>query len=473
MPFNIAMPSNIAPRYLALGLFAVWLGILLLFGLIHSDVFGLEESAAKNLILIWSVVDQIASPVGVYSTPDLRAFLFIPVGLYWPGSLFAAKIFTAGISFLAVLCLYRLGRRQDNEAAIISAVLLLVSPIVITQIDAIGSGPYLLLCFGLAQIVDQRYRGSGNHLGGWYFTQILLIALAVSLHPMGLAYPIALMWAWWKEQENLVARKSVLISTVITTILIAAFSLGWPDMQGWFANPFQVLSDAAANGLSGLGGRANIGIGIFLFGILAYLLFKDWKNTLSTFTGRVLLISSIGGIVSADATWALLTLSLILIRGIPLLIRISDSFAARNFLGQRGLVLVSIVLISMMFMLSNKTYVQQKELELVAPVDSVIRAICAEAIDPDKPFKAASQWPARTLIACRRDVFPLPPAAPTGEELLTRIKGITHLAFDHTMEKNQGLVDNMSDLSGATETLSLQNAGVVVHIKPTTSPEDQ
>ncbi|MFV2057815.1 MAG: hypothetical protein ACC707_15215, partial [Thiohalomonadales bacterium] len=187
---------------------------------------------------------------------------------------------------------------------------------------------------------------------------------------------------------------------------------------------------------------------------------------LSTLTGRSLTIALLIGLLTADASWALISMSMLLFYGIPLVIQANDSFKAHSFLAQRGPVLLGLFIITTLFLLSNKNYVQQKSLELVSPVDSVIRSICAEAAHHDQPFKAASQWPARTLIACRRDVFPLPPASATGEELLRRIKGITHLAFDHSSKRNAGLVDNMSELSGATETLSLQKAGVVVHILP-------
>ncbi|MFV2056567.1 MAG: hypothetical protein ACC707_08875, partial [Thiohalomonadales bacterium] len=298
------MPFNLPPRYITLILLIIWTGALIAFGLIHSDVYGMEEGAAKNLILIWSVVDQIASPVGTYGSPDFRAFLFIPVGLYWPGSLFAAKVFTAIIMFFAGVLLFQLHSKKNYEAASISTALLLLSPIVITQIDAVGSGAYLLLCFGLSHVVDQRYRDSGNHLGGSYFIQILILALAVSLHPMGLAYPIAIIWSWWNEKNDLVARKSVLISTIVTTILISAFRLGWPDIQSWFTNPIQVFSDAAVNGLSGLGGKAHIGIGLFLLSLLSIILFKDRENILSTLTGRSLTIAVLIGLLSADASWA-------------------------------------------------------------------------------------------------------------------------------------------------------------------------
>ena len=459
--------SSIKPSYIVLSLLVLWLGALLLFGLIHSDVFGLEEAAAKNLILIWSLVDQITSPVGYYGAPDLRALLLFPAGLYWPGSLLAAKVSTAIICFFSVLLLYQVYKTEDNEAAIIGTSLLLISPIVITQIDAVGSGPYLLLCFALAHLADQRYRSAAHHLSGWFFIQILITALAVSLHPMGLAYPVALIWVWWQEQDKPAAKKAVIISAVVTTMVILVFRNGWPDLQNWFVNPVQSLSDAAMNGMSGLENRANIGVGVLLICLLGLIIVKDWKNTFSTLTGRTLVFGSIIGLLYADAGWAMLTLSLVLMRGIPLLIQANDSFKAQHIVAQRGAVMVGVVVVATLFMLSNKTYVQQKNLELLAPIDAVIRTVCAEAADPEKPFKAASQWPARTMMACRRDVLPLPPAFPTGLELIARMKGFTHITFDHSIEKNKGLVDNMSELSGLTETLSLQKAGVVVHIKPT------
>jgi len=247
---------------------------------------------------------------------------------------------------------------------------------------------------------------------------------------------------------------------------------GWPDGLDWFANPFTVLSDAAQNGLSGLGPHANIGIGLTIFLLLIFIIVRDREYLLHQFSGRLLLLGSIIGMVAADATWALLVITLLIYRGTYLLVKFNDSASKENLLSKRGFVITGTLIIATIFMLSNKGYTQYRSMEIVSPTDALIRTVCTEAEDHEKPFKAASQWPARTMIVCRRDVFPLPPAASNGEELLSKMTGITHMLFNHNDEANQGLSNNIADLSGLAQTIALQKGGVVIRFKKNNSSEN-
>ena len=142
-------------------------------------------------------------------------------------------------------------------------------------------------------------------------------------------------------------------------------------------------------------------------------------------------------------------------------------------MGQRGIVFISIMVVSLLFMQSNKSYAIQISNEVITPRDQLIQRLAEEARDPDKPFLAASQWPAQTMIICRRDVLRLPPARENGPELLKIIKGITHIIFNHRDIKNNALARNIADLSGQTETLDIQPSGVIVKIRETASEQAQ
>ena len=72
-------------------------------------------------------------------------------------------------------------------------------------------------------------------------------------------------------------------------------------------------------------------------------------------------------------------------------------------------------------------------------------------------------------IICRRDVFKLPPALEDSDEFLKNLGNITHLVFNHTDIKNNGLARNIAELSGYTETVDIQPAGVIVKIRQTSS----
>src|SRR5271169_4841046 len=84
--------TRIPPRYWGYLALLFW-GAITLF-LLRQDSYSLDEGAAKSLLIVWSVADQVASSVVHLSAPDLRILLFIPAGFLWTGSVFAAKVFT-------------------------------------------------------------------------------------------------------------------------------------------------------------------------------------------------------------------------------------------------------------------------------------------------------------------------------------------------------------------------------------------
>ncbi len=462
---RVAIPE----KYLRLIILAVWIAALFWgFNLINLTPYGLNEGAAKALLFLWSIVDRIANPVATFGTPDMRAILLLPVAIYWSGSMLATKIFTAMLAFFAVMFLYYWARKENHESALMASALLLICPLTITQISSVGTGPMLLLTFGIGLWVSNTYRAKPRPLGGWFFIQLLVVITAVSLHPAGLGYALALAWLWIRDPLNKQQRRQILVGLALAIPLIMTFQNGWQKDIVWFSNPIVTLSNALQNGAVGFGEPAGWLGGFIVVLLLIIVIIKDRAFLFNDLMGSALLFATLIGLVAATPEWALVAIALLLYRGLALLISFNQSFNSKSLMGQRGIVIVVLVIVSSTFMLADKQYRQVVQSELLSPTDDIIQQLAAEAADPDKPFQAASQWPARTMLACRRDVFPLPYAIEDSAEFLSSIKGITHLIFDHTLEENLGLSKNISELSGIAETMSLQEAGVLIRIKEET-----
>jgi len=459
---RVAIPE----KYLRLIILAVWIAALFWgFNLINLTPYGLNEGAAKALLFLWSIVDRIANPVATFGTPDMRAILLLPVAIYWSGSMLATKIFTAMLAFFGALFLYYWARKENHESALMATALLLICPLTITQISSVGTGPMLLLTFGIGLWVSNTYRAKPRPLGGWFFTQLLVVITAVSLHPAGLGYALALAWLWIRDPLNKQQRRQVLVGLALAIPLIMTFQNGWQKDIVWFSDPLVTLSNVLQNGAVGFGEPAGWLGGFIVAVLLLIVIVKDRAFLLNDLMGSALLFATIVGLVAATPEWAMVALALLLYRGLALLVTFNQSFSGKSLMRQRGIVIVVLMVVSSIFMLADKQYRQVVQSELLSPTDDIIQQLAVEAADPNKPFQAASQWPARTMLACRRDVFPLPLAIEDNAEFLSSIKGITHLIFDHTLAANLGISKNISELSGIAETLSLQEAGVVIRIK--------
>lgn len=460
------MPVAIPEKYLKLAVLIVW-GAALFWGfnLINLTPYGLSEGAAKALLFLWSIVDRIANPVATFGTPDMRTLLLLPVAIYWPGSILATKIFTAMLAFVGAMFLYGWARKQDGEAALMATALLLICPLMLTQISSIGAGPLLLLTFGIGVWVNNTYRSRPRPLGGWFFVQMLVVITATSLHPAGLGYPLALAWLWIRDPLNKTQQRQVLIGLAVAILLAISFQNGWQKDVGWLSDPLTTLSSAMLDGAAGIGDPAGWFTGLVVAFLLLIVTLRDRAFLLNDFMGSMLLFAVVTGLVAASPAWALIAIALLLYRGTAQLIKINQSFSSNSLIGQRGLTLVVLLVVGTIFMVADKQYRTILQSEVLSPTDDVIQQLAVEAADKEKPFQAASQWPARTMLVCRRDVFPLPHAANDGATLLESIKGITHLIFDHNDPENLPLSKNIAELSGVAETLSLQDGGVVVRIK--------
>ncbi len=450
-------------RYWGLLALLGWGGLVLALGLISTAPYGLDEGAARGLLLIWSIFDNIANPIVMLGVPDFRALLFIPLGAYWPGSLLAAKVFTLVLAFAAIALLYRWSKRSaDEESALIASALLLISPYLLNEIDAIGTGVYLLLAFALGAWLNDAYQRAQRAFGGWFFVQLLWVGVTVTLHPIGLAYPLALALTWHQHPIDPRLKRQLLAGLALVTTVLLILRGGWKTIE-WGHNPLLTLAQAHYP-TAGLAEPSWI-IGGLIAALLACLCWLDRRFLTSDPVGLMLLVGTALGLAAANEAWVLIACALLLYRGTPYLVKLNQSIPGDGLLRQRGLVLALIFVVGTSFMVGDKGRALAVAGQLLNPQDKLIQKLADEAADMEADFRAASQWPGRTMLAVKRDVFPLPHGAPDGESLLANIKGITHLMFDPRDPRNHQLGNNMGDLTGVTETLTLEEGGVIIRVR--------
>lgn len=454
------LKQALSPRYLGLA------GLCLLawayMALFRYDNYGIEEDAARALLLNWSIIHQIASPIALYGAPDLRAFLFIILDLHWAGSLAAAKVFTMLILFGSGLLLYRWSEGKDgDESAMMATALLVISPIALMQTDAIGSGVYMLGVFILTHLLQQAYRDSKRLLSSWFFLLILMTAFAVSMHPMGFAVPLVLLWLWRRELLTAGKGRNLLVGTAIATALIMMLRWGWSGMGSAATNPLTILADTLM-GPDLIHHADQWGIGLIIANLLLIAIAAQLFRKSSDPMTLLLIAGSVVGALHADHAWALIAYATLLYLGIPQLITFNRRYGWKGLVGQRGMVLASVMILATVSMTSLRDYRVINQHELKSDTDTVIAVLAQEAENTNAPFVAASQWPARTLLATRRDVLPLPPAVDDPAVFSKQIRGLTHMAFDPQKPELHQLAQNAASISHELETIALLPGGVVL-----------
>lgn len=457
--------KSLPEKYIALAVLVIWGGIFLLGGLVNLAPFGLDEGAARALILNWSVSDNIVNPIFIMGAPDFRALLFAPIGIYWSGSMLAAKVFSLIISFFAAWLLYRWSKKTaDGETALIASALFIISPALVSQIDSMGAAPYILLAFAIGAWLDNAYRNTERYFGAWYFLQLIWIFIVISLHPVGLAYPLALAYRWYKTPHETKKNRHVFVGIFIAMLFSIAITMGWDNLN-WLSNPFAALSLAVKGGVVISAEQINWVPGIIAAFFLGILLVVDKKRSSEDFLGSMLLISMLIGLFLADQVWATIVYTFIIYRGVARLNEWNMQRGQNSFLGQKGALTAITFIAATFFMIQAKAHAFDIKQERLTREDELILQLTHFARDKDQPFRAASQWPGRTMLATRRDVLPLPKAYADGEELYENaVKHLTHVLFNPYDNKNQQLAKNMATLVGVTTTTELNPSGVLVTI---------
>ena len=474
----------------------VWaLGVV---ALLDRTPYGLDEGTARAVLFLWSISDQVVSPIVTMGIPDFRAVYLIPAGVFFSGSLLAAKLCTL-IGFVAVvLGLHRWRSQQgDAETALIASGLLLLSPLTVTSIDHIAIGPFLLLTFLLGAWADLTYRITRVRFGGFYFAQLLFCVAAVSLHPAGLAYPIVLAISWIRDrpaeplEPGMIPgreRTHVLTGITVAALFGALLAAGWPH-QHWFANPLAVFVEQVFGLVpeSSRGSAVILALGAVTLLALLIVLWRTRAQVLADrFVATLVLAAAIASL-SGDTTFCLLALVLLLYLGYPLLLRARLGKAGGLF-GQRGIALVVLVAFSTLFLSADRARFASIRQGLELSAQDQLIATLADAVQRSHPVltqpglvteeqkaksgpRVASQWPGRTMIACRCSTLPLPPAADEQAKFVANLRGIDYVVFDPKDPVNSALARGFALLGGAqAETIALEPGGVLLRLHANEQP---
>ncbi|OIQ03459.1 MAG: hypothetical protein COV97_09430 [Zetaproteobacteria bacterium CG11_big_fil_rev_8_21_14_0_20_59_439] len=456
------------PRYL--GMIGLCLLAWAFLSMFRYDNYGIEESAALDILLNWSIVHQIASPVAFFGVPDLRAVFFIPLDMYWAGSLIAVKVFTMYILFGTALMMYKWSAEvHSGESSMMATALLLIAPIALMQTDAIGSGVYLLFCFVVIGWLNQMVHDSDKTLPSWFFLQLLVTAMAVSMHPMGLAVPLALSIHWLRKTSHMSQARRIIGSIAFVTLFMLFVRWGWYGIDAAAANPLSILGDSLLG--SPLLHEPATGIGILIAALLMLSIAVHAWRRINDPVSIMLICASLIGLLHADHAWALVCWATTLYLGLPLLIELNERIGNRSLLGQRGLLLIMVFSIATISMVNTRQIGLVSKQHMKSPVDALISVVERDAGNTDEIFLAASQWPARTLLACRRDVLPLPPATEDVAVFRKQTRGLTHMIFNPHQESMHALSRNAAAMSDSFETIALHAGGVVLKAKTANNPD--
>jgi len=467
--------SRVPQKCWAYTALSIWAALC--FILLHRSSYGINEGAAQALLLVWSIADNVVSPIVTLGFPDFRAVFLSPAGFLWSGDILPAKVVTILIMSITAWTIHswRL-QKGESESALLATGLLMISPLLLVQIDTISVAPFLLFSFAMGAWSDQIYRHSQKAFGGMYFLQLFLSLVCITLHPIGFAYPLALLWAWYKNPLDK-KHQTYIFSGIVASILLALIlTSGWRHIV-WFTNPLQSLSGLLLEPVSiedfgAFHWVAGIGMAI----ILLLVLWKQAKNLWGDLLGRTLLIGLAIGIFTGDEIFAIVALVTCLYWGLPLLLNKSTG-SQGGFWQQRGLVLLLTMFLATTCMVSSKLRYQSLQTAELSPRDNLIKALAEDSglfgsdnasqdTSSKKNIRVASQWPALTMLACRCDALPLPPNANDSDALFEMLHGISYLIFDPRDPANSSLAHNLSLMnSGKVETIMLQKGGVIVQVK--------
>lgn len=440
-----------------------WIAGLLIFGLLRTDSYGIDENGARSLLLTWTVWENVTTPIVTLGPPDLRSLVFIPLGAYWPGSMLAAKVFTAILTFIAIFGFYRVvADTVSDEAALLASGLALIAPLTLLEINQLGAGPHLLLAFSVGLWAHRRYLDGNRPLGGWFFLLLFLVLYAVSLHPAGLALPAALAWEWWRYPRDARQQKHFFFGLGLATLITLAFRYGWPGLV-WLDNPLDPLSTLWVAKLPDAIEPTSSLFGLFAAILAVTAIIAAWPVIARELWARLLFGASLLGLIAADSSWAFIVQSLILLLGLTALIQLSKRITGQGFAKQRGAVLATVFVIALVFMIGDKNYREANIREARSPQDQILYVLALEVADRDERIPIASQWPARTLLATKQPSFPLPP--PQIPDMTGALKHVNYVAFDPFIPANQSIREAIAQSSPTFETAMIEDRAVLIKVR--------
>jgi hypothetical protein len=460
------------PRHQAYIALLAWGVITLL--LVRRDVYGLDEFAARGMAQSWAIASSLSTSAFYFGMPDLRALLFLPLGFLWPGKVFVAKVLTTGVLAITARLLYLWRRTSAGpEAALLPTALLLVSPLALAQIDSVSTGVYLLAAFAVGGWLEQKFRANPRPFNGWFFSLLFMSAFSTSLHPAGLAFPLALLASSRTLPLTAKYRNYLIAGIIFCTVLLLAMRFGWGDLA-WLHNPVFALSAA----FTGVAVNKDFSLsaqwlpGLALGAITLLVIGARWRTAWPDVVGRSMIIGLVIGTFVGDDAWAMLALAFTLYYGIPVLQPRGQDAPQGGTMKQRNALLAAVFACTTIFMLADKVYYGEAHRGALSAQDKLIKTLAdefkaADARDDGNPrFVVASEWPGRTMIACMCDTLPLPPVIPgQPEKQLGKLHGVNYLMFDPKETANIELARNFSLLGGAVETVALQDGGAILEFK--------
>ncbi|MDQ6964866.1 MAG: hypothetical protein Q9M13_08110, partial [Mariprofundales bacterium] len=254
-------------------------------------------------------------------------------------------------------------------------------------------------------------------------------------------------------------RRMVMIGVVVSTAVMVLVRWGWSGIEDISAAP-QVLADIWLGSPLVHGSHDWVGYLIGVLLLTALVAVPIWRR-LDLMAGTLLLAGVIG-LYHPDQVWSMMVAVLLYYLGVPALIRLNSRVGGNSVAGQRGLVLLVVTVVALISMQSLKQMSHIRVDGLRSPSDHLLALLADDAESVDAPFLAASQWPGRTMLACRRDVFPLPPASEDPVKFQHNIKSLTHIVFNHHRPELAALAHSLAVVNAEWETVALSDGGVLL-----------
>ncbi len=453
-------PEKISARHW--GLAGLCLLSVAYLALCRYDLYGVDEGAARGLLLDWSVASQMLSPVAVLGFPDMRALLFAPLDVHWIGDIIAAKVLTIYLTLAAALMLYRWAEKNlGDETALLATGLWLISPLTISQVDSIGAGNYLILSAIVCHWLESRFRATAQTVSTYYFMLLLVTAFAAGMHPAGLGMAIGLAWYWLRNDGGFPKKRIALLSGMgLMIAFILTSRMGWPEFN-LFGSPFPALAGVLTGDTLD---TPAVGPAMIVLALLVLVAAAAMRRTGDGLLATMMIPGIVLGAMAADLAWAQLVLVMILFEGIHALIGFNSRFRSTGPLARRGITAVAVVALCTAFMLMDKQRFLFIHAGRLHPTDEVIAGLADLSASRQGNFLVASQWPGRTMLATRRGALPLPPLKQDPDAFLRQMRGVAYMVFDHNNSHNSALSRQVAELSNRIKTVKILSGGVILRL---------
>jgi len=451
----------ILPRHIAL---AALCGLSVAYiASFRYDLYGIEEGAARSLLLDWSLGSNILNPVAVLGFPDMRALLFAPLNFHWIGDLTAARVMVMFLTIATGLMLYRWAEKQLNdETALFATGLWLIAPLTIAQMDSLGAGNFMVLACILCYWSAGYYRASAHAMPGNYFVLLLLTALASSMHPAGLGMAAGLAWHEIRvHRPGNRKRTALLVGLALMLFFVLGSRLGWPSLS-LFINPLPALATVLAGDLAD---DPSFGVGLLVSGMLLLALLAGVRRARDNLFSCMMLGGVIVGAICADMAWAELVLTYILFEGLHGLVLANNRFGGHNLIRRRGMVAVCVLALTMGFMLVDKQRFLFNRGQGMHRVDSLIARLAELTSEREDKGMVASQWPGRTILATRRGALPLPPVRKDDPDgFLRQMHGVRLMMFNPRNPRMKAMNRQVAELSNRIKTEAMLPGGIILRL---------